>query len=169
MIASERSYQYLSETFGSKGIPFGSKNRKEICLQDYIPFNLKGKWNLFFSECIRTLYAAKKREKCTHSEMYRLYTPLILVKSFRKWWIQSYLGKSYFPKSYFWEILSQKSIRGWFLCVHALDVCGEKARKIKKKRERLSRKKCLRSSSHKAQIEPSPGNITTESIFLISR
>ena len=34
--------------FESKGIPFGSENRKENCQHDHIPFNLKGNGNVVF-------------------------------------------------------------------------------------------------------------------------
>ena len=35
--------------FEPNGIPFGSENRKENCLHDHIPFDLKGNENIVFS------------------------------------------------------------------------------------------------------------------------
>ena len=40
--------------FEPNGIPFGSENRKENCNHDHIPFNLKGKGNIVFSEQTRS-------------------------------------------------------------------------------------------------------------------
>ena len=35
--------------FEPNGYPFGPENRKENCLHDHIPFNLKGNGNIVFS------------------------------------------------------------------------------------------------------------------------
>ena len=58
----------FSFDFKPNGIPFSSKNRKENCHHDHIPFNMKGNGNMVFSVRCPGYEKRLHRSRCAGGE-----------------------------------------------------------------------------------------------------